>query len=151
MSGLAEYINLTPCPYPPIVAQWEGIPVQQVQSFTPPDFQRSDCFCGNGMGCFCNNGMGSYIESWNTGLQRMGPGGGLGAFAWTSPDGYFASGMDFTQWGLAEGFTVLAGIYLVFSALWTTKSAVDYASQGRKRASSRKKRMKKAEESRGFF
>ena len=143
MSGLAEYINLTPCPYPPIVAQWEGIPVQQVQSFTPPDFERAECFCGNG--------MGNYIDGWSTGLQRMGPGGGLGAFAWTSPDGYFASGMDFTQWGLAEGFTVLAGIYLVFSALWTTKSAVNYASEGRKRSASRKKRIKSAEESRGFF
>lgn len=82
MIGLADYVALTPCPYPPIVAEWESIPQSQVLSFVPEGFARGSCF-----GC-------------------QGPGLGM-----------FESGMDWTQWGVAEWITVAAGAYFAFSLI----------------------------------
>lgn len=76
---------------------------------------------------------------------------GLGDFQMTAPDGYFSSGLDFTQWGLGEWLTIVLGGYMVFSTLWTTNSAVRYAKEGVKRRASRKKKIATAEKSRGFF
>lgn len=142
MSGLADYLAIPTCPYPPIVQEWESIPSGQVASFAPEGFQAGDCFAG----------LGDYIPGWGVGLQQLAPGGrGLGDIALTAPGGYFASGIDFTQWGALEWLSTLGGVWILFSTFWTTKSAVSYAKEGVKRSKSKRKRLKAAKESRGFF
>jgi hypothetical protein len=142
-AGLADYISMAPCPYPAIVAEWESIPVAQVESFTPPGFLRSDTFAG----------LGDYLQGWEFAAPTMmdSRGNGLGDLQMTAPGGYFSSGLDFTQWGMAEWGTTFAGVWVLFSTFWTTKSAVTYASVGRKRSKSRKKRIESAKKARGFF
>ena len=81
--GLAEYLNFFPCPYPQVVEQWESIPVNQLPQ-NP-----------GGNGCCCNGGMGDLS---------------LSSISMTAPGGYFGSGADFTQWGVAEWGTVAAGV-----------------------------------------
>jgi hypothetical protein len=121
-AGLAEYIAFPPCPYPPIVGEWDSIPDAQVATFTPPDFQVRDCY----------QGMGDYLTGWSTGLQSLNANGGLGddsttatigSMALTSPGGYFASGGDFSQWGIAEWGTVILGVYTGLSLIGDTKRA----------------------------
>lgn len=130
-AGLAEYVALTPCPYPPIVAEWDAIPDSQVESFTPPDFSVRSCY----------SGMGDYLPNWNTGLQSLdGNGQGLGddatatigGMALTSPGGFFASGADFSQWGIAEWVTVLMGVYTGLSLIGDAKRTARKAGKARK-------------------
>ena len=109
-AGLAEYVALAPCPYPPIVAEWESIPGAEIASFTPPDFSPRDCFAG----------LGDYISGWQVDLQQIAPGGqGLGAFPLISPDGYFQGGPS--EWGAAEWGSILGGLYFVGSAAGDAK------------------------------
>lgn len=130
-AGLAEYIALAPCPYPPIVAEWESIPDSQVATFTPPDFSPRDCFAG----------LGDYISGWQVDLQQITPSGQglgddatptIGSMALTSPGGYFASGGDFSQWGIAEWGTVLMGVYTGLSLIGDAKRTVRKAGKARK-------------------
>lgn len=109
-AGLAEYVALTPCPYPPIVAEWDAIPDSQVEGFTPPDFSVRSCY----------SGMGDYLPNWNTGLQSLdGNGQGLGTIAMISPEGYFQGGPS--EWGVAEWGSILGGLYMAGSAIGDTK------------------------------
>lgn len=101
MSGLAQYFEIPRCPYPPDVIAWAGIPEEQIQSFTPAGFQRSDVFVPG-------SGMGNYIGGWDTGLQSLSPSGGLGMFE---------SGLDFSQWGAVEWTLVGLGVYVVGSLI----------------------------------
>jgi hypothetical protein len=95
--GLADYVSIPPCAYPPIVQQWESIPLAQISSFTPDGFSNRDCFnCGQG----------------------------LGSIELTAPGGYFATGGDFTTWGIAEWGTVILGVYAGLSLIGDTKRHV---------------------------
>ena len=120
-AGLGDYVDFAPCPYPAIVDAFNSIPSSDIPQPMMP--QQYGC---------CN-------------------GSGLGDFAVTAPGGFFASGIDFTQWGLAEWMTIIAGGYMVASTFWTTTSAVKFAGEGRKRRAARRVKMTKARESRGFW
>jgi len=89
MTGLAEYVPFSTCPYPQEVATWESIPPAQIASFVPPDFSTAQCFTG----------LGDYI-GWDS---CESPGAvGLGALSLTAPDGYFSTG-DLPSGGLTNG------------------------------------------------
>jgi hypothetical protein len=126
-AGLAEYIAFPPCPYPPIVGEWESIPDAQVATFTPPDFQVKDCY----------QGMGDYLTGWSTGLQSLNANGGLGTIALVSPDGYFQGGPS--EWGVAEWGSIAGAVYVVGSAIGDTKRL---AKKGKKAGGKAKKAAK---------
>jgi hypothetical protein len=88
--GLAEYISTGTCPTPAIVQEWDRIPDALVQSFTPPGFCNGDCFSA---------------------------GQGLGDLQMTAPGGFFSSGLDFSQWGIAEWGVIFGGAVLILPKL----------------------------------
>lgn len=154
-NGLAEYVSLTPCPYPPIVAEWESVPQSQIATFTPPGFTNRDAFRGLGDILPAWNfttpqhinaagtGLGDILPVWNfTTPQRInGAGTGLGAIALTSPDGYFSGSVS--QWGLAEWGTVATGAYTVISAWEDSKKIKVKAAKGRQKLGKAAKSAKK--------
>jgi hypothetical protein len=142
MSGLAEYISLIPCPYPPIVAEWGSIDEQLVSTFTPAGFTQRDCF----------RGMGDVVGGWNFSTPQMiaSGGRGLGDITLTAPDGYFST-LDFSQWGIAEWGSVLAGLYFVTSLISDTKRGYKKVKARARRSASRSQAIAQAKQSRGLF
>lgn len=72
-----------------------SIPCGQTPAFPP---NSTIPWAGQGLGCDCGCGMGCGM-------------------------GLFDSGLDFSQWGVAEWATILGGLYVAFSVFSTTKRA----------------------------
>jgi len=123
--GMGDYVNFFDCPYPSVLPD----------AMVPYIVNSQGSGQSRGLGCATGCGCGP----------------GMGAFQMTAPDGYFSSGFDFSQWGFAEWASVLVGVYLVYSAFFTTRAAVGFAREGVKRSRSRRKKIEAAHKARGFL
>lgn len=136
--GLGELIPYTLCPYPPIVSEWAMVQAPAGFQAGMGDILKSFAYPvpqvigGNG-----NTSVGTpgtipvSVAGVKMTVVPAAPAkstSGMGDIIIgsldipvTAPGGYFSSGMDFSQWGIAEWGTVAAGVYVLFSLVGDVK------------------------------
>lgn len=150
------YVSFFDCPYQEVLpaSMTDYLTLsQQAAAQAQKQSVGLGCLGNSGCGCGCS-GMGDYVSPFPFPVpQHLSAGNsrGLGDLALTAPDGYFSSGADVTQWGIAEWATAVVGAYMVFSTVFTTRRATRSFGERRKRAASRSKSLKAAAAKRGFF